>query len=249
MRIKFPFLLFAALFIAANAFAHCSEESSVKSPLNKELFYAPAGLLTLGLVIETAPSNVIYSKYELQRRLTEGDRENKWDDYAQFLPMAGAIVIPSFLRDTETRSSLPVIVSNTVFSEALMLGTVSALKSVTNKTRPNGSSKSFPSGHTAQSFMGAQILYLEYRDSNKWIAYGGYPVAAFVAAERVDNDFHWTSDVLVGAAIGIAVPNLVYWLSEKAILETDKGFWSRHSLTLAPSYSRESKGLNVGISF
>ena len=47
----------------------------------------------------------------------------------------------------------------------LMGGTVNILKRTGNVERPDGSStNSFPSGHTATAFMGAEFLYQEYKD-------------------------------------------------------------------------------------
>ncbi len=48
----------------------------------------------------------------------------------------------------------------------LIMGlTVESLKSITRVERPDGSSRnSFPSGHTATAFMGAEFLWQEYKD-------------------------------------------------------------------------------------
>lgn len=88
-----------------------------------------------------------------------------------------------------------------------------SLKRFTKVQRPDGSSfDSFPSNHTASAFLGAEVLYQEYKDKNIWIGVAGYTVAASVGVFRMLNNRHWFSDVLVGAAIGILVPKLVYLL-------------------------------------
>jgi len=224
------------------------EQAVPSSDIGKNMFYIPAGLMAAGIFVETSPSGSFFSKYELQKRFSEGDKENVWDDYAQFLPLGAAVILPAFTEDGKSRDSLQATVRKSVLSEAIMLFTVTGIKSVSDKKRPNGSKKSFPSGHTAQSFLGAQILYMEYRDTNRWLAYAGYPVAAFVAAERVDNSFHWTSDVLVGAAIGMAVPTFVYWLSDKKASD-GRSFWGRHGLSIAPEYSSNEKGVVLSFAF
>lgn len=157
------------------------------------------------------------------------------------------MILPAFLEDTGIRSTYPQLIRRAVVSEALMLGITSGVKGLADKDRPNGAAQSFPSGHTAQAFLGAQILYLEYRDTNKWLAYAGYPVAAFVAAERIINDEHWVSDVLVGAAVGMLVPTAVYWAADK--MQLRKREKQTYAWALSPIYTRYDKGLRVSVRF
>lgn len=75
------------------------------------------------------------------------------------------------------------------------------LKAVVDAERPNGKSGSFPSGHTATTFAGAEFIRKEYGWG--WGA-PAYLAAAFVGWSRVETDDHWWHDVAVGAAIGVA---------------------------------------------
>ena len=68
---------------------------------------------------------------------------------------------------------------------------------------------SFPSGHTATAFMGAELVRLEY---GIWWGLAAYSVAGATAFLRVWNNWHWTSDVIAGAGIGILSANAAYWL-------------------------------------
>ena len=78
---------------------------------------------------------------------------------------------------------------------------VLGLKRGVNRTRPNGRPYSFPSGHTAISFMSSTYL---------WKRYGweyGIPstvVAAFVGYSRfgLEERVHYFSDVVAGIVIG-----------------------------------------------
>jgi membrane-associated phospholipid phosphatase len=74
------------------------------------------------------------------------------------------------------------------------------LKYSVDEQRPNGESGSFPSGHTAVTFAGAEFIRKEYG----W-AWGApaYLAASFVGWSRVATQDHWSHDVLAGAAIGI----------------------------------------------
>ena len=87
------------------------------------------------------------------------------------------------------------------------------MKNILKEMRPDGSdSKSFPSGHTATAFMGAELLRMEYEDSNPWIGVAGYVSATLTGFLRVYNNRHYLTDVLAGAGIGILSARIAYWL-------------------------------------
>jgi membrane-associated phospholipid phosphatase len=60
---------------------------------------------------------------------------------------------------------------------------------------------SFPSGHAASAFAVATVVASEYGDSRVVppLAYGA---ATLCALSRVHDNAHWTSDVIIGSAIG-----------------------------------------------
>lgn len=65
----------------------------------------------------------------------------------------------------------------------------------------------FPSGHTTMAFALAGAVSEELH--NTWASVGLYTAAGLTGWSRVYNNKHWTSDVLVGAAVGIASAKVV----------------------------------------
>jgi membrane-associated phospholipid phosphatase len=68
---------------------------------------------------------------------------------------------------------------------------------------------SFPSGHTTVAFSFATMLALEY-PKPVIIPVAAYSLAALTAFGRINGNYHWTSDVLMGACIGYFTSKLVF---------------------------------------
>lgn len=67
---------------------------------------------------------------------------------------------------------------------------------------------SFPSGHTTEAFAMSTFLALQFKQT-KWVAPLVYSLAVLTAMQRVYDNRHWTSDVVVGAALGYGIAKLV----------------------------------------
>ena len=100
------------------------------------------------------------------------------------------------------------------FMANLIMGIpVNGLKKITNSKRPDGVGfTSFPSGHTAVSFVGAEFLRREYMDRSPWYGVAGYLLAGTTGTLRMLNNRHWFRDVMAGAGIGILSTELAYKL-------------------------------------
>lgn len=96
-------------------------------------------------------------------------------------------------------------------SFAVNVVVVKSLKFIVGESRPDGSSdNSFPSGHTATAFMGAELIREHYGWG--WGA-GAYAAAATVGVMRVVRSRHYWWDVLAGAGLGIAAARTGIWLT------------------------------------
>jgi hypothetical protein len=78
--------------------------------------------------------------------------------------------------------------------------TTTAVKLAVGRTRPDGTSFSFPSGHAATTFATATVLQRHFG----WkVGIPAYAAATYVAASRIQVKRHYLSDVAFGAALGI----------------------------------------------
>jgi membrane-associated phospholipid phosphatase len=81
-----------------------------------------------------------------------------------------------------------------------------AVKYSVQRTRPDGTSLSFPSGHSASSFATATVLERHFG----WkVGIPAYGVATYVAASRISENRHYLSDVIFGATIGLVAGRTV----------------------------------------
>lgn len=67
--------------------------------------------------------------------------------------------------------------------------------------RPQGEWGSMPSAHVTHAFAIAAGIAEE--SGRPWVSRVAYGLATLVAADRVYRQRHWSSDVLVGAAVGV----------------------------------------------
>lgn len=171
----------------------------------------PLSLITAGVIVETVPSHTVFGKERIQQHVQDkmNDFRTSAEDYLQFVPVAALFSFK--LAGVKSRSDLLNQMIITAKSELLVASIVYSMKHIIPAMRPDGSTdNSMPSGHSAQAFVSATLLDMEYRDTSPWISVGGYLCAATTGYLRVANNRHWASDVLIGAGIGIASVKLVY---------------------------------------
>ena len=168
------------------------------------------------------------------------------DDYTQYF--GPVVTVGLKLAGYEGRSDWPRLLASAAMSYGIMAGLVNGIKYTAKEMRPDGSSaNSWPSGHTATSFVGATLLHKEYGlTRSPWFSVAGYGVATATGVMRILNNRHWISDVMSGAGIGIMSTELGYALSD--ILFKGKGLL-RNNLEADfndPSFFSISMGLGLG---
>lgn len=183
---------------------------------------------------------------------TRGTRQkHTFDNTLQYLPTAAYVglgFIPGVKHEHKIGSRMMAGVTAFAIMTALCQGT----KRLVREPRPDtGAKTSFPSGHTATAFMGAELCRLEYG----W-GYGAaaYAVAAGIGAMRIYNNRHWCNDVLAGAGVGVLSAQAAYWLlplEERLFKRRSKPTSTRADMMLVPTYdsSVQAPGVAFALSF
>lgn len=189
-----------------------------------------------------------YQNKEIRDKLQENiDHKITIDDFGQYAPMAAVYGLNlCSVKGKHGYGDLTIILGTAC---ALMGSTVYAAKTFSKVERPDGSARnSFPSGHTATAFMGAELLRREYWDVSPWIGVAGYAVAAGTGFFRMYNNRHWLTDVIAGAGIGILSVQAAYWLYPVI----SKTFFRRRYLKntyISPYVSEHGKGVSCTVTF
>ena len=169
------------------------------------------------------------------------------DDYTQFF--GPAMTVGLKVGGYEGRSDWGRLLASSALSYGIMAGFVNGIKYTAKEMRPDGSTaNSWPSGHTATSFVGATILHKEYGlTRSPWFSVAGYGVATATGVMRILNNRHWISDVLSGAGIGILSTELGYAIGD--VLFKEKGLLRNdlEGLGENPSFFAISMGTGFGL--
>ena len=172
-----------------------------------------------------------------------GNTTVKYDDYLQY--SSAALVLGLKLGGYEGRSSWGRMLLADAFSVAAMSAAVNGIKYSVKRMRPDNSTRnSFPSGHTATSFMVAAMLHEEYGWRSPWFSIAGYTAASVTGITRIVNNRHWATDVIAGAAIGIASVKLGYFLTGLILKDIYQN--ERYSAPV-PGFDPERKYFDAGL--
>ncbi len=199
-----------SIFTLGNTYAQNDSIPKVKnerSYLKENL--VPLSLLTVGTMIST-------SKFEqdLQKDIRNlvGNRYNtQVDNYTRYVPLAEILIADAL--GVEAKNHWFDQAKNWTMAWLVTDWLTFRMKDWVGKPRPdNYDNFSFPSGHTSFSFMNAEVLYQEFKDTSPWLAYSGYAFATTTGGLRIANNAHFISDVMFGAGLAMLITKLVYWL-------------------------------------
>lgn len=201
----------------------------------------PAAMISAGTITLLVERNSFLSKYTIHEKVLElfPGVNTAIDNYLQYAPLAAVYGLKA--AGVKSRSDFVNQLAITAKSELLMTVIVRGMKHWIPCERPSGSGmNSMPSGHTAQAFVSATILDMEYRDTSPWISVGGYAVATTTAIYRMANNKHWISDVLIGAGIGIFSTKFVYF--------THRYRWGKKSnMVILPAIYNNGGGISFAM--
>lgn len=177
--------------------------------------YLPLVFTAYGLfAIENDPLKHINLEFQEEILEHHTNFRTKADNYLQFSPALAVFSLK--LAGNRGENSMFNSIKLYATSTLLMAGTVYALKTTTKVLRPDGSARtSFPSGHTATAFAGAEFMHQEFKNTLPVLSYSGYFVATATGALRMYNNKHYLSDVVAGVGIGILTTKAAYWINSK----------------------------------
>lgn len=206
----------------------------------------PTALIGVGTLGFIEPLK--HTHYEVQDYLDSwrGDHRTSVDDYLQYVPLASLYGLSLLGADAKHGYIDRTLELAVAYGAVGVI--VNGIKYTVRKPRPDGTShNSFPSGHTATCFMGAELVRIEYADDAPWIAVGAYALATTVGVLRVYNNRHWFTDVFAGAGVGILSARIGYWMLPytRRIMHRVTGC----EVFVCPSASTHSASLNTVVKF
>ena len=169
----------------------------------------------------------------------------KIDNYLRFLPSASHLVLGSIGVKSKHNFKERLLISATSHAAMLIMGY--GTKFIIKEQRPDFSNNhSFPSGHVALAFTGAELMRQEY--GTAW-GIAGYAVATGVAFLRLYNNKHWFNDVLMGAGIGVLSARIGYWMLplERKLFKINNKNTKSSTIALTPAYNFAEKAISMSL--
>lgn len=103
-------------------------------------------------------------------------------------------------------AKLAILGADLARAQIVAQATTQGIKYMAGRTRPDGTERSFPSGHASSAFATATVLQRHFG----WkVGIPAYALASYVGASRMDANKHYFSDIAVGAALGIVAGRTV----------------------------------------
>ena len=223
----------------------CEDNDSLSTRFKSQQLIVPGILMFSGLVCAIDYENSLNrSVNDAMTNLSKG-KTCKIDDYLRFVPSATHLLLGSVGIKSKHNFKERFLISATSHAAMLIMGY--GLKYAIHEKRPNMTDNhSFPSGHVAMAFTGAELLRQEYGT-----AYGiaGYALASGVAFLRLYNNRHWFNDILMGAGIGILSAKIGYWMLplERKLFKINKKSNNTSTIAIMPTYNPIDKAYMMSV--
>lgn len=223
----------------------CEDNDSLSTRFKSQQLIVPGILMFSGLVCAIDYENSLNrSVNDAMTNLSKG-KTCKIDDYLRFVPSATHLLLGSVGIKSKHNFKERFLISATSHAAMLIMGY--GLKYAIHEKRPDTTDNhSFPSGHVAMAFTGAELLRQEYGT-----AYGiaGYALASGVAFLRLYNNRHWFNDILMGAGIGILSAKIGYWMLpiERKLFKINKKSNNISTIAIMPTYNPIDKAYMMSV--
>jgi membrane-associated phospholipid phosphatase len=246
------FSVFALLTYSAYAGNNPTENDSIpaiSSKFSYKQLIIPATLMTYGVIEVTLAPKYRLLNYAIGHEvITHQPEKFQIDDIIQYVPAASVYALNLVgIKGKHNFKDRSIILG---LSSVFMAVSVNGIKYTARVERPDKSANnSFPSGHTAIAFMGAEFLWQEYKDVSIWYGIAGYVVATGTGAFRIYNNKHWFGDVAFGAGIGMLSTKLAYWLYPSIERKFSGNRKNGRNMALYPYYDGSQGGLFFLVQF
>ena len=247
---KLLLLILILLLFSYRIFSQELSADSITLNRNVEFNYSgliiPTVLIGYGVIGLESDRLKIWNS-EIQEELDEKiDKKLPIDDFTQYAPALSVYALDAM--GIEGKNNFRDKTTILATSILIMATTVTTLKRTTKINRPDGSSNnSFPSGHTATAFMGAEFLWQEYKDVSIWYGVAGYVIASGTGFFRMYNNKHWLTDVAAGAGIGILSTKIAYWVNPYITKKLFRDKNKQSASIFYPYYNGEQVGVGLAI--
>jgi len=207
--------------ICLGTYANSGIDSVPSNSNGKARYFKPSAIIVpSAFLVYGCLKPVIPAIENLDNQIMENVRTNHpdfnttVDDYLQWVPSASIYAMDAF--KVKTKHSFIEHLAIDAGSIIITGGAGFIMRKISgNMEVYNSTGSKFPSGHTANAFRGAEIVFQELKDTHRVLSYSGYLVASAVGVLRIYNKEHYLTEVLAGAGLGILSTKLTYLAFDK----------------------------------
>lgn len=242
MAMKNCLVILMALMLVLPVSAKNADSTVVDNGFRFQEIALPVSLVGVGALGFVEPVKNLNTEFNSAIADWSGGGTTSIDSYMEYLPMASVYAMS--LLGADAKHNYIDRTLELATSYLTLCAITGTMKHVIKEARPDGSGfDSFPSGHTATAFMGAELIRIEYGHKSPLYTIGAYSVATAVGALRLYNGKHWLTDVVAGAGVGILSARIGYRLLPytKNVMHRITGWDAFVSPTIA------SGGVQVGV--